>query len=90
MHRKNVKVIFSYPPYLLDADTPTTGWEKVDVEFNKEIEGIGSFILDSRSKHFFSRDYFFNGKSHLNEVGRKKNTRNFIEHFQQMQSSPRQ
>jgi len=77
MHKKNTKVIFSYPPYLIDGNS-SKEWEKFDVQFKKEVQGIGAKLLSPRDMNFYPHNLFFNMNSHMNEAGREKNTLNLI------------
>lgn len=78
MHKRDVTVIFAYPPYLVEKDG-ANDWTKADKQFRQDIIDIGSTIIGRRSDAFYPRDMLFNTDLHLNAKGRELFTQRMIE-----------
>lgn len=71
MRSRKVRVIFSHEPYLIER-RPAAGWRQSEAAFARDIQAIGSELLESRDEVFFNRQAFFNLNEHLNEAARKR------------------
>lgn len=71
MHAKNVRVVFSHEPSLLEH-APGSVWKDSEAKFVRDIRSIGSGVLENGDTMFFPRQSFFRSAGHLNDAARRK------------------
>lgn len=80
MRAKDVKVVFAYPPYLIEGE-PADGWKEADLRVATQIRSIGSEMIQPRDEVFYPREAFFDVNGHLNEKARTHRTTVLIGHL---------
>ena len=89
MNKKSVLVYFAYTPYLIDKPIDKYKVEIADIAFRRDLESINAQVIGKRSSYFYNKDSFFDLKSHLNELGQRDNTEQFIKDIKKIRPSDR-
>ncbi len=87
MKARKVRVYFANSPYVMDGKAES-GWEDAEREFQKEIQSLGSEVIDRREQLFFPRSMFFNTCFHMNTKGKEARTKVLIEALREKLKEP--